>query len=87
MKDNNQSNGLTLCQLIEQTGISKAHLASKMEMSYGTFKNKLNDSQAKYKFKPDEEEKLKEILRDYAELIQTVCGITFNKALSVIVNK
>ena len=72
---------------MEAAGISKAHLASEMEMPIGTFKNKISDTQTAYKFKPEEEEKLKEILRGYAELIQTVCGITFNKALSNIVNK
>lgn len=56
-------------------------------MPIGTFKNKINDTQTAYKFKPEEEERLKEILKGYAELIETVCGITFNKALSIIVNK
>ena len=72
---------------MERTGISKAHLASEMQMPIGTFKNKINDTQTAYKFKPEEEERLKEILKGYAELIETVCGITFNKALSTIVNK
>lgn len=58
-----------------------------MEMPYGTFKNKLNDAQPAYKFKPEEEERLKVILKEIAETIETVCGITFNKALSNIVSK
>lgn len=65
----NKERGLTLCQLIEQTGISKAHLSSKMKMPVGTFKNKLNDSQPKYKFKPEEEERLRSLLIGIAETI------------------
>lgn len=58
-----------------------------MKMPPGTFNNKLSDKQTAYRFTEDEENKLKEILRDIAATIETVCGITFNKALSNIVNK
>lgn len=73
--------------MVEQTGINKAYLANRLGMPYGTFKNKLNDQQSAYKFKPEEEEKLKDILKDIAATIETVVGISFNKALSNIVNK
>ena len=78
---------MTLSQLIEATGISKAHLASKMGMPAGTFKNKLSDKQNVYRFTEEEQDKLREILRDKASLIETVCGMSFNKALATIVNK
>ena len=73
--------------MIEVHSINKAHLASKMEMPKGTFNNKLSDKQTAYRFTEAEEEKLKEILRDMAADIEVAAGISFNKALSTIVNK
>jgi len=58
-----------------------------MGMPVGTFKNKLSDKQTAYRFTDEELEKLKAILRDMAADIETVAGISFNKALSTIVNK
>jgi len=78
---------LTLSQLIECHSINRAHLASKMGMPVGTFKNKLSEKQTAYRFTLDEEDKLKEILRDMAADIETVAGISFNKALATIINK
>lgn len=60
-------------------------MASKMEMPVGTFKNKLSEKQTAYKFTEQEEDKLKEILRDMAADIEIVCGISFNKALAMII--
>jgi len=75
MQNNSQSKGsLTLYQLVEQTGIGKAHLASKMGMPPGTFNNKLSDKQTAYRFTEDEEAKLKEILRNISAMIKTTCG-------------
>lgn len=71
--------------MIEIHSINKAHLASKMEMPVGTFKNKLSEKQTAYKFTEQEEDKLKEILRDMAADIEIVCGISFNKALAMII--
>lgn len=62
-------------------------MASKMGMPKGTFNNKLSDKQTAYRFTDVEEKKLKEILRDMAADIETVAGISFNKALSNIVNQ
>lgn len=58
-----------------------------MKMPVGTFKNKLSDNQAAYRFADEETERLKEILRDVAADIETVVGISFNSALSKIVSK
>lgn len=71
--------------MVEQVGIAKSHLASKMNMPRGTFKNKLSDTQTKYSFSEEEKNQLIEILRDDAALIETVVGISFNKALATIV--
>lgn len=60
-------------------------MASKMGMPVGTFKNKLSEKQTAYRFTDQEEEKLKAILRDMAADIETVAGISFNKALATIV--
>jgi uncharacterized protein YbgA (DUF1722 family) len=76
--------GLTLHQLIDRHSINKAHLASKMKMPVGTFKNKLSDNQPIYKFTEEEENKLKEILLDMAADIQEAAGMTFNEALKKI---
>jgi hypothetical protein len=56
-----------------------------MNMPRGTFKNKLSDVQTQYSFSEEEEKKLIEILREDAALIETVVGISFNKALATIV--
>lgn len=85
MKNSNQPAGLSLSQLVEKHAINKAHLASKMEMPVGTFKNKLSEKQTAYRFTGEEEEKLKIILRDMAADIEIVAGISFNKALATII--
>ena len=87
MNNSNQVGQLTLSQLIEKHAINKAHLASKMNMPRGTFKNKLADNQPAYKFTDLEEKALIAILRDLADDIEIVAGISFNKALATIVNK
>lgn len=46
---------------------------------------KLSETQTAYRFTDQEEEKLKAILRDMAADIETVAGISFNKALATIV--
>jgi hypothetical protein len=56
-----------------------------MGMPVGTFKNKLSETQTAYRFTDQEEERLKDILRDMAADIETVVGISFNKALASIV--
>jgi len=56
-------------------------------MPVGTFKNKLSDNQTAYRFSDQELDKLKEVLREMAADIETVAGISFNSALSKIVNK
>lgn len=71
--------------MIDRHSINKAHLASKMEMPVGTFKNKLNKKLLQYRFSEDEETRLKEILLDMAADIQEVAGMTFNEALKKIV--
>lgn len=58
-----------------------------MPMPQGTFNNKLSESQTAYRFTQEEEEKLKATLRDMIGDFEVVAGITFNKALSNIVNK
>jgi hypothetical protein len=78
---------LTLNQLIERHSINKAHLASKMNMPVGTFKNKLSEKQTAYKFTEDEQERLKGILREMAADIEIVAGISFNKALATVIGK
>ena len=56
-------------------------------MPRGTFKNKLADNQHAYRFTELEEQALIAILRDMADDIEIVAGISFNKALATIVNK
>ena len=86
--ENSQSNGsMTLCQLVDTHSINKAHLASKMNMPVGTFKNKLSDKQSAYRFTEAEEDALKSILRDMAADIEVTCGISFNRALATVVSK
>jgi hypothetical protein len=58
-----------------------------MNMPVGTFKNKLNDNQQAYKLTDSEYEQLLEVLRELATDIETVAGVTFNQALSNLVNK
>lgn len=70
--------------MIDRHSINKAHLASKMKMPVGTFKNKLNEKLTQYRFSVDEENQLKEILLDMAADIQDVAGMTFNEALKKI---
>lgn len=72
MKQDNQSNGMTLSQLITTHSINRAHLASKMGMPVGTFNNKLSEKLSQYRFTESEEEKLKEILKDMAADIEIV---------------
>lgn len=75
MKNSPSAGSLTLWRLIEAHSLNKAHLASKMKMPVGTFKNKLSETQTAYRFTDQEEEKLKAILRDMAADIETVAGI------------
>lgn len=74
----------SLSQLINQWKLNKVHLASRMKMPVGTFKNKLSERQAAYKFTDEETEQLKEVLMDMAADIQDLCGMTFNEALKKI---
>lgn len=80
-----KSGTLTLSTLIDRHSINKAHLASKMDMPVGTFKNKLNEKLTQYRFSEGEETRLKEILLDMSADIQEVAGMTFNEALKKIV--
>jgi len=82
-----KSTGLTLQTLINLWKLNKVHLASKMDMPVGTFKNKLSPTQTAYKFTEDEENKLKNILLEMSTDIQEVCGMTFNEALKQIAKK
>jgi hypothetical protein len=56
-------------------------------MPVGTFKNKLSETQSAYRFTEEEEQKLLEILRELSADIETVAGISFNKALATISRK
>jgi hypothetical protein len=58
-----------------------------MPMKATTFVNKLSDAQPSYSFTDAEYNRLIEILRDGTALLETVIGISFNKALATIVNK
>ena len=84
----NKSNGLTLPSLINRWKLNKVHLASRMKMPVGTFKNKLSETQTAYKFTDEEAEQLRMILLDMADDIRDSVGqLTFNEALSKIVKK
>ena len=76
---------MTLQTLISQWKLNKVHLASKMGMPVGTFKNKLSPTQIAYSFTETETEQLKSVLMDMAADIQEVAGISFNDALKKIV--
>jgi len=67
----------TVSQLIDMHALNKSHLASKMGMPRGTFKNKLSEVQTAYHFTEQELERLKVILRDMAADIETVAGHIF----------
>lgn len=56
-------------------------------MPVGTFKNKLNENQSAYKFTDGEHKQLLEVLKELATDIEVVAGVTFNQALSQLVNK
>lgn len=58
-----------------------------MPMPAGTFKNKLSEKYAAYKFTETEKNRLKEILIDIAADIQDVAGMSFQEALSKVVKK
>lgn len=88
MKSEQKSNSQPTVQtLIDGWKLNKVILASKMGMPVGTFKNKLNDTQAAYKLTEDERERLLEILRELAADIEAIAGVTFNQALSQIIGK
>ena len=71
----------SLSSLISQWKLNKVHLASKMHMPVGTFKNKLSDRQTAYSFTEVETEQLKDVLMEMAADIQEVAGMSFNDAL------
>ncbi len=59
----------SLSEIIQSTGIRKAHLAFLMNMPTGTFNNKLNTKQIAYHFTAQEEKQLKMILHNIAKTI------------------
>lgn len=79
-----KSNGLTVPLLINRWKLNKVHLASRMKMPVGTFKNKLSETQTAYKFTDEENEQLKDVLMDMSADVQEVCGMSFNEALKKI---
>jgi hypothetical protein len=81
----NPSNGLVT--LINSWKVNKALLASKAGMSAYTLKMKLLGTNPQYKLTEADEEKLKEVLKGLAAEIETVAGISFNKALATIAKK
>lgn len=78
---------MTLQTLINLWKLNKVHLASKIGMPVGTFKNKLSPTQTAYKFTEEEEYQLKNILLEMSSDVQEVCGISFNQALQKIATK
>jgi hypothetical protein len=77
----------TLQTLINGWKLNKEVLSSRMKMPAGTFRHKFNETNGKYRFTDAEKEQLLIILRELATDIELVAGITFNSALSGIVNK
>lgn len=77
----------TLQMLINGWRLNKEVLSSKMNMPVSTFKNKYNETNGKYRFTEAEKDQLLTILRELAIDIELVTGITFNSALSGIINK
>lgn len=67
--------------------LNKVVLASKMGMPTTTFKNKLNPKQPAYNLTETEVEKLTGVLRELLQDLETVAGISFNKALAKISRK
>jgi hypothetical protein len=80
-------NSPTLQTLINGWKLNKELLSSRMKMPVGTFKHKFNETNGKYRFTENEKEQLLIILRELATDIETVAGVTFNQALSNLVNK
>lgn len=73
-------------EIIEKWKLNKGLLASKMEMPLGTFCNKLSDKHTAY-FTDAEKIKLKGVLIELRNDLDSVTDIDFNDALNVIVNK
>lgn len=73
-------------ELVQAWNLNKALLASKMGVNAYTFKMKLA-GKPPYKFTEADIEKLNEVLRQLAADIETVAGISFNKALATVARK
>jgi hypothetical protein len=86
-KEQNLTPPPTLQTLINGWKLNKELLSSRMKMPVGTFKHKFNETNGKYRFTNNEREQLLIILRELAIDIETVAGVTFNQALSNLVNK
>lgn len=71
-KTNPQKKQLTLSELIAHHRLNKVHLAEKMGMPVGTFKNKVLDSLPAYHLSAAEELKLVSILEELARDIKSV---------------
>lgn len=76
---------MTVLQVVDKWKLNRALLASKMGMPKGTFNNKLNASHAST-FSNEENIKLKGVLREMANDIDTVTEIDFNDALKALTN-
>lgn len=82
-----QSQFSDLQSLIAEWKLNKVVLASKMEMNAYTFKMKIAGNNTAYNFTDSELQKLTDVLKELAESIEVVCGISFNKALANISRK
>ena len=76
-----------LQRLITEWKLNKVVLASKMKMNAYTFKMKIAGNNPSYNFTDSELQKLTDVLKELAESIEVVCGISFNKALANIARK
>jgi len=73
-------------EIIEKWKLNKGLLASKMQMPLGTFCNKLSEKHST-KFSDAEIIKLKGVLIELRNDLDSVTDIDFNDALKVIVKK
>ena len=75
---------LSLQEAIEKWKINKGLLASKLEMPLGTFCNKLSPKHPT-KFSDAETVKLKGVLIEMSNELDSITDIDFNAALTVII--
>lgn len=72
---------MEVADLIEKWKLNKGHLASKMGMKKGTFNNKLNPKHPT-QFRTGEKIKLRDILIEMKQDLDTIPDVDFNEALS-----